>query len=138
MMRRTWRGIVGVVALALACQLACAKDDDPVSPIPPDTEHKKVVTMDDSNVFIPRTVTISKGDTIVWYNAGPNASHSTTSGTDGTPDGLWDSGSGGPAFWMRPGQRFVRVFDDTTGTFPYYCEPHWATFNMTGSVIVNP
>ena len=40
--------------------------------------------------FTPQSVTINVGDTVEWTWAGNN--HSTTSGTPGNPDGLWDSG----------------------------------------------
>ena len=40
--------------------------------------------------FTPQNVTINVGDTVEWTWAGNN--HSTTSGTPGNPDGLWDSG----------------------------------------------
>src|ERR1700704_2599042 len=40
--------------------------------------------------FTPASVNIQIGDTVQWvWSAGK---HSTTSGTPGAPDGLWDSG----------------------------------------------
>ena len=65
--------------------------------------------------FTPQNVTINVGDTVEWTWAGPN--HSTTSGTPGNPDGLWDSGVHGIGFV------FSRVFT-TPGTFNYFCSPH--------------
>ena len=76
-----------------------------------------------------------RGDTILWFNAG-GAAHTTTSGTPGNLDGLWNSGSPQNT-WIQPGGSFQRVFDDTTGTFNYFCIPH-AVQNMVGTVTVNP
>lgn len=78
--------------------------------------------------FDPESVSIDRGDTIVWFDVEGN--HTSTSGVNGVPDGYWDSGL------LSPGQSFSFVFD-TVGTFLYYCTPHW-TFGMTGVVMVNP
>jgi plastocyanin len=114
----------------------CGDDESGPAGVPPpgSTLHKKIVQMKDT-FFVPRDVTIVRGDTIVWFNAGA-MSHTTTSGISGSPDGLWNSGNP-PSSWIPPGGMFQRVFDDTTGTFPYFCIPH-ATLNMLGSVTVNP
>jgi plastocyanin len=78
--------------------------------------------------FTPQNVTINVGDTVEWTWAGNN--HSTTSGTPGNPDGLWDSGIHNIGFV------FSRVFT-TPGTFNYFCSPHGVCCGMIGSVIVN-
>lgn len=77
--------------------------------------------------FTPQNVTINVGDTVQWTWAGDN--HSTTSGTPGNPDGLWDSGVHNIGFV------FSRVFT-TPGTFAYFCSPHGLCCNMIGTVTV--
>ena len=77
--------------------------------------------------FTPQNVTIQVGDTVQWTWAA--SGHSSTSGTPGHPDGLWDSGVQNSGF----------VFNHTftaAGTFPYYCSPHGACCGMIGSVTV--
>jgi glucose/arabinose dehydrogenase/plastocyanin len=75
--------------------------------------------------FVPETVTINVGDTVLWRNLDSD-SHTSTSGTSPTPNGVWDSGNFGR------NQTFSRTFG-SAGTFPYFCRPH--PF-MTGRVIV--
>ncbi|UCG52357.1 MAG: hypothetical protein JSW58_02045 [Candidatus Latescibacterota bacterium] len=126
--------VLGVFVLAVVP--GCSDESaTPASP-PRETPTRKVVNMKD-NYCEPKNVVIARGDTVVWFNAGDNR-HTTTSGVNGVPDGLWDSGSGDPIAWLRPGQSFQRIFDDTTGVFPYFCEPHWSAYNETGTVTVNP
>src|SRR5881628_2453112 len=72
--------------------------------------------------FVPATVTIDVGDTVVWTN---NADDPHTSTSD---SGLWDSGS------MNPGATFSHTFN-STGTFPYHCTFH-ESLGMVGTVIV--
>ncbi len=77
--------------------------------------------------FTPQNVTIQVGDTVqwLWYGNG----HSTTSGTPGNPDGMWDSGVQNKRFV------FNQAFS-TAGTFNYYCSPHGACCGMVGTVTV--
>ena len=77
--------------------------------------------------FTPQDVTIQVGDTVQWTWAA--SGHSTTSGTPGTPDGIWDSGV------QNSGFVFIQTFT-TAGTFPYFCMPHGACCGMIGSVTV--
>ena len=77
--------------------------------------------------FNPPNVTIQVGDTVQW-NWVANG-HSSTSGTPGNPDGIWDSGV------QNSGFIFSHTFS-TAGTFPYYCTPHGACCGMIGSVTV--
>ena len=67
--------------------------------------------------FTPQNVTIHVGDTVQWTWAG--SGHSSTSGTPGNPDGLWDSGV------QNSGFVFSHTFT-TAGTFNYFCSPHGA------------
>ena len=77
--------------------------------------------------FTPQDVTIQVGDTVEWtFVVG---THSSTSGTPGAPDGIWDSGIHGAGF----------VFSQTftaPGSFPYFCSPHGVCCGMIGSVTV--
>lgn len=77
--------------------------------------------------FVPATVTIQAGDTVnwVWQANG----HSTTSGTNCTSNGLWDSGIQNAPF------EFSFTFDNP-GTYPYFCIPH-CTIGMVGTVVVS-
>ena len=77
--------------------------------------------------FTPQDVTIQVGDTVQWTWAANG--HSTTSGTPGHPDGMWDSGVQNIGFTFS--QTFL-----TAGTFPYYCTPHGGCCGMIGSVTV--
>jgi plastocyanin len=77
--------------------------------------------------FSPPSVTIRPGDTVKWNFS--SSGHSTTSGTPGNPDGLWDSGIRGQ------GGSFSRTFN-TVGTFRYFCTPHGQCCGMTGVVNV--
>src|ERR1043166_2700518 len=78
--------------------------------------------------FSPDPVTIHPGDTVQWTWA--DNGHTTTSGTNGMPNGLWDSGL------LGNGATFSHSFN-TAGSFPYYCTPHWSCCGMTGTVIVS-
>jgi len=83
--------------------------------------------MDPVFVFSPAFVTIQQGDTVQWiWDAN---SHSTTSGSPGSPSGFWNSGV------LDDGAIFTHVFPDT-GTFSYYCSVHGSCCGMTGTVYV--
>jgi plastocyanin len=75
--------------------------------------------------FIPSTLTIQVGDTVNWVNT-DTMPHTVTSGPEGSPSGLFDSGS------LNPGALFSFTFTQA-GTFPYYCDFH---SGMTAEVIV--
>jgi len=77
--------------------------------------------------FSPSSVTIHPGDTVRWTFS--STGHSTTSGTPGMPNGLWDSGI------LNQGAVFTRTFN-TVGSFPYYCTPHGSCCGMVGTVRV--
>jgi len=77
--------------------------------------------------FTPQDVTIQLGDTVQWTWIG--SFHSTTSGTPGNPDGMWDSGV------QNAGFVFNQTFT-TAGTFNYYCSVHGTCCSMIGSVTV--
>jgi plastocyanin/uncharacterized protein YggT (Ycf19 family) len=78
-------------------------------------------------VFSPSSVTIRPGDTVRWTWG--DDFHSSTSGTPGMPDGLWNSGV------LIQGAVFTHTFN-SVGTFRYYCTPHGLCCNMVGTVTV--
>ena len=80
-----------------------------------------------SPVFDPSDVTIQPGDTVEWTWA--SDIHSVTSGSNGTSNGLFDSGSHKYPF------TFSYTFQNA-GTFPYFCIPHYSCCGMAGSVTV--
>jgi len=77
--------------------------------------------------FTPQNLTVQLGDTVEWIWAADE--HSTTSGTPGNPDGIWNSGIRDTGF------TFSYTFS-TGGTFPYYCTPHGSCCGMIGSITV--
>ena len=77
-------------------------------------------------VFTPSSVTIHPGDQVKWTWS--SSGHSTTSGSPGMPNGIWDSGI------RNQGATFTRTFN-SVGTFPYYCVPH-SCCGMVGTVMV--
>ena len=78
-------------------------------------------------VFSPSSVTIHPGDQVRWTFG--SSGHSTTSGSPGLPNGIWDSGI------LNQGASFTRTFN-SAGMFPYYCTPHGGCCNMVGTVTV--
>lgn len=103
------------------------------TPTPPPTgSSTRIVNVGPGNLFMDSqsgssTTTIKAGDTVRW-NFVDSVSHSTTSGTCCTGNGLWDSG-------VRASGSFSRQFAQL-GTFPYFCTVHGSM--MTGTVVVNP
>lgn len=89
-------------------------------PQPPQPAPKTVSAAISGFAFQPGTITINRGDTVVWTN-NDDVSHTVTAS-----NGSFDSGM------MGAGARFSRTFS-TAGTFSYYCGPHPS---MRGTVIV--
>ncbi len=97
------------------------------------------VTMTDDLRFVPDTVEIQVGDTVVWRNTTP-VPHTVTAHPDRVPDldqielpgeaEPFDSGT------MMEGDVFQHVFT-VPGTYRYVCVPH-AMADMVGTVIVRP
>src|SRR5690348_10253834 len=83
-----------------------------------------------ADVFVPPSTNINVNDSVVWDWEG--SFHSTTSGTststNATPNGLWDSGVN-----SRP-HLFTNTFS-APGSFTYYCSVHFSV-GMTGVVNV--
>jgi plastocyanin len=78
--------------------------------------------------FSPQTITINVGDTVTWINLGA-LPHTTTSGSDCSPDGKWDSSTLG----VRGS--FSHTFTQS-GIFPYFSTPDCMA-GMVGTVTVN-
>jgi trimeric autotransporter adhesin len=78
--------------------------------------------------FSPESVTIHPGDTVHWTWS--SSGHSTTSGSPGMPNGMWDSGL------LNQGATFNHTFN-TVGSFDYYCTAHGSCCNMVGTVTVS-
>jgi plastocyanin len=91
-----------------------------------------VVGTNNSDTFTPTVTNIAVGDQVVWVWNYPFTfiSHTSTSGTNGVPSGLWDAGTNAPP------HSFTNTFS-SAGTYVYFCRIHFAapTF-MTGAVIV--
>jgi len=90
-------------------------------------EAKKDGYMDPVFVFYPAFVSIQQGDTVQWI--WDDDTHSTTSGSPGSPSGFWNSGV------LNDGATFMHFFSDP-GTFPYYCSVHGGCCGMVGTVYV--
>lgn len=76
--------------------------------------------------FSPNNVTINEGDVVRWEWI--SGSHTTTSGSGCSGDGLWNE----PIDVSN--QVFERQFNDA-GSFPYFCIPHCGV-GMTGNITV--
>jgi plastocyanin len=79
-----------------------------------------------NDVFAPADVTIAQGDVVRWVWI--EGSHTTTSGSDCTPDGLWTAVIG-------PTNRTFEFTFSNTGLFNYFCLPHCG-MGMVGSIAV--
>jgi len=79
--------------------------------------------------FIPAEITVAPGDTVQWVRS--SLSHTVTSGTNCTFDGLWFNE---PLNAFNPVVNWV-VPGTAVGDVPYYCIPHCA-FGMTGIIHV--
>ncbi len=75
--------------------------------------------------FAPADMTISVGTTITWTNKDSFA-HTVTSGTPGSPSGVFDSGNVG-----ANGQFSFKF--TAAGTYKYFCKIHTM---MTGTITV--
>lgn len=119
------RVLISLLALTAIIAMLAGCSSSPSSPNPPAPETHDVSMV--SNTFSPATITINEGDTIRWTNNDVRV-HTSTSGTNGTPDGKWNSGD------VAIGATYLRVFN-AAGTFPYYCTYHFV-MGMTGTITV--
>src|SRR5262245_32588406 len=119
-------GLVAVIAAALG----------PVSLLTP--AYAATVTADvtmgssskTTDAYAPNPINANVGDTVTWTNKDTQP-HTVTSGSNGQPDGTFDSS---PDFnpLLAPQQTFSHTFEEA-GEFPYYCALHP---NMVGTVMV--
>jgi plastocyanin len=84
-----------------------------------------------ADAFDPNPVKASVGSTITWTN-NDSTPHTVTSGSNGKPDGKFDSSTGFKTL-LTPGQTFEHKFTEA-GQYPYYCQLHP---NMVGTVSVS-
>jgi plastocyanin len=83
-----------------------------------------------TDAYAPNPIEVNVGDTVTWTNR-DSQPHTVTSGSNGQPDGNFDSSPGLNPI-MAPQGTFSHTFE-TAGEFPYYCGLHP---NMVGTVIV--
>lgn len=100
-----------------------------------------------ANAFQPTELTISVGDTVVWYNDGSRA-HTVTAYERGIPaeasffaTGGYDSESVARDEWaereggnLSTGEQFTHTFE-VPGRHAYFCVPH-ESHGMLGDIIV--
>ena len=109
------------------------------------TNSEEVVEMTDDLKFVPESMTVAAGTTVVWENVG-SVGHSITAYEDEIPEGAdyWASGgleSESDARDEYPssgdiggGKTYEHTFE-TTGTHQYFCIPH-ETAGMKGEIVV--
>jgi len=83
--------------------------------------------------YAPSDLSVPQGDTITWVNSDyyPYGGHSATSGSGGTPDGLWDS-------HLVANQGDTYTLDTSAispGTYPYFCTVD-AYYGMAGTLTI--
>ncbi len=78
--------------------------------------------------FVPESLTITAGDTVVWTSHAADQ-HTTFSGRNGVPDGIWHSDT------LAPGSGTFQWVFPAPGDFPYFCAFHFS-IGMTGDILV--
>lgn len=86
-----------------------------------------IVTMGEDDRFHPDSLTVALGDSVTWVNEDTDP-HTSTSGSDCTGDGDWDSGT------LNEGEFFTYVTDEAE-TIPYHCSFH-CEMGMVGTLVV--
>lgn len=86
-----------------------------------------MVVMTEDDRFEPESLTVALGDSVTWVNE-DNEPHTSTSGSDCTFDGDWDSGT------LNQGDSFTYVTDEME-TIPYFCSFH-CEMGMVGVLVV--
>lgn len=77
----------------------------------------------DNRCYMPSKVVVGAGDSVTWKNE-DSAFHSVTSGTYGSPDGLFDSGH------LEPEETFIVTFEKK-GSYTFFCTLHpWMEGNV--------
>jgi plastocyanin len=87
--------------------------------------------------YAPSALSVPQGDTVTWVNSDfyPYGGHSATSGSAGSPDGLWDSG-------LVANEGDTYTLDTSTispGTYPYFCtvDAYYMAGTLTITAVVN-
>ena len=115
----------GLVLAGLAATLVFATTGDAASPAVPSTAN---ISSDIAGSTL-QNLTVTQGDTITWTNRDA-AAHTSTSGSNGSSNGIWDSG------FLNQNQSFNNTFNQV-GSFPYTCTIH-AFMNATITVQAAP
>ena len=138
MFPRLWiSGALAAAAILVGCSESSTATPSPTEAIstqPAATPTATVEAPDDGGSTIQANIqnftledlTVQVGDTVVWTQQ-DGVSHTTTSGTPGSLDGVWDSGT------LRQGESFSVTLTEE-GTFPYFCAIH--PRSMTATVTV--
>jgi plastocyanin len=118
------------ISLALAAGAAPAASPIPVVPTAahlsapiPDAQRAQVAIR--NFAFQPAELEVEVGTTVEWVNEDP-APHTVTSGTPGSPTGVFDSGA------LNQGDSFSFTFQQP-GTYEYFCRLHPS---MRGRILV--
>ena len=104
--------------------LAAAADTFLASNFRWDTDNNAATQVDTAKIQVGQTILFK------WVTG----FHTTTSGNPGDVDAgsLWDH----PIDNLAPEDLEFAVTFNNPGTFPFFCQPHGATFNMRGVVVV--
>jgi halocyanin-like protein len=109
--------------------------------------YTRTVEMTDENVYVPESLEVLPGDTVVWENVG-TAGHTITAYEDEIPEeadywasGGFDSEEAARDGWQEKGLiegggSYEHTFE-TEGTHGYFCIPH-ETAGMVGEIVVTP
>ncbi|WP_458210163.1 plastocyanin/azurin family copper-binding protein [Haladaptatus sp. NG-SE-30] len=141
-------GAIGTLSLSLALAGCSSDSSGKTTSTTLSSSTHKVVT-NDNNVFKPATVTIAKGETVVWKNVG-RAGHSVTAYEDKIPEKAEYFASGGfdseqtardsyaagepDSGDLAAGETYEHTFE-VSGTYEYFCIPH-EMFGDKGTVKV--
>lgn len=100
-MSKIYKMLISVLILSVIIQTVSAEPQSFV----------KIKDVNGNPSFVPASITVLKGTTVIWTNNGV-VSHTVTSDT-----GIFDSGI------INPGKTFKYTFNNV-GTFKYHCSPH--------------
>jgi len=121
------KNVVSVIiaGLIIASVYSCSKSNTSTSSQtpPPVVGNGNNLTINISGMAFPASTTVTKGDTISWYN-GDGVTHTVTS----------DNGTSFSSGNIAAGATFSYIAK-TAGSFPYHCTIHTS---MVGTLVVNP
>lgn len=114
-------------ALVVACGGGGGGGGGPTAPPAPGPQSFTVEIRDDA--FVPRSVHVQPGDTVVWVYRGSHSGHTVIEAA-----GVWNSGE----VFHNAGDSFAHTFGTSDGgkTYLYYCRTHQGCCQMQGSVQV--